>query len=103
MKAALTQRERDIIVAVARGSKTYREVSAAVGLKSSSSTWSYVRRLRALGILRGGPAQNTLRLGKDVSVSDTGNIYWVVWMNGYEEEEVHDGAFPVAAASRGGR
>ena len=71
---------------------TYETIRVHMGYSSRSSAFNQLRGLKALGIVTaprtrwGNSISRGLSIAKDILVSDEGNFYWVVWMNGFEEE-----------------
>jgi hypothetical protein len=77
---------------------SYEEIGNGVGLRSKGTVFTHVRRLRALGILRGDAGHvRTLQLGRDIVVSDKGSIGWIARMEGFRE--VHDDEETTSATS----
>ncbi len=88
----MTERDRQILLAIARlQPTTYRDVMDYVGLWSSGTVFSHVRKLRRRGIVV-TTGSRTLRLAKDIFVSEAGNTYWLV-------REVSDGTDTGEAAT----
>jgi hypothetical protein len=99
VKRELTASEREVVRFVGRHQPClYRDVQGHMGWRSTNTAFECIRRLRALGVLRGGgktprgyTSSRSLMLAKDILVSENGDLAWIVRMNGYIEEEGTNG------------
>jgi SOS-response transcriptional repressor LexA len=75
----LSERERAIVIFIGRNQPTtHREIGAAVGLRSSGTVWSYIRKLSRLGIItKDALRSRSIRLHDDIFISEKGQLCWL--------------------------